>query len=113
MPRFCSKCGAKLSGHESSCPACGAPVEDDVQIFTPHKSQAAEEAAVRARRKKRLITAAGAVVLLGAGVFALQAIGREHTPQKTAHAFQAALAAGACSASRYQAATFSAPIPIA
>lgn len=94
MPRFCSKCGAKLSGHESSCPACGAPVEDDVQIFTPHKSQAAEEAAVRARRKKRLITAAGAVVLLGAGVFALQAIGREHTPQKTAHAFQAALAAG-------------------
>ena len=92
MSRICPKCGAKIKSGSGACPACGHVPEDDVQIYTPRADTPdASKAPVTSRR-----VAAGVLcaVLIAGGAMALWHISREHTPEKTAAEFQAALASG-------------------
>ena len=89
MPRICPKCGAKLKQASRVCPACGSALEDDVQIYPSHADGSARKSGDSSRRV--LAGAVCAVVVIG-GALGLWQLSKEHTPEKTAAEFQAALA---------------------
>ncbi len=91
MSRICPKCGAKING-SGVCPACGHAPEDDVQIYTPRADSG--EAGKAPGASRRVIAGALCAVLVVGGAMALWRVSREHTPEKAAAEFQAALASG-------------------
>ena len=92
MSRICPKCGAKAKSGSGACPACGHVPEDDVQIYTPRANT--PEAAKPSGASRRVAAGGLCAVLVAGGALALWRISREHTLEKTAAEFQAALASG-------------------
>lgn len=92
MSRICPKCGAKAKSGSGACPACGHVPEDDVQIYTPRANT--PEAAKPSGASRRVAAGVLCAVLVAGGALALWRISREHTLEKTAAEFQAALASG-------------------
>lgn len=91
MSRVCPKCGAAMQPGSNTCPVCGEKPEDDVQIYTPHAVQSSKPAP--GSRRRVVAGALCAVAILG-GATALWRLSKEHTPEKTAEEFRAALASG-------------------